>query len=144
MPPQPPPGKVAIPALRTNFAAESNISFKKGRNPHACEYCRKAKAGCTGGLPCARCRSANLPCEYGDGKRDKERKSEQHHSNSGPANRIQDDVEIEFGDRCQVSTDRPNLSNASAYSTRQFSVVRRVERADRRLASDGKCPPSTS
>jgi hypothetical protein len=72
---QAPPGKVAIPALKTPLTADSSKSFKKGRTPHACEYCRKAKAGCTGEQPCSRCRTAGVSCIYGDGKRDKEKKS---------------------------------------------------------------------
>ena len=70
-----PPGKVAIPALKTPLTADSSKSFKKGRTPHACDYCRKAKAGCTGEQPCSRCRSVGVQCVYGDGKRDKEKKS---------------------------------------------------------------------
>ena len=71
----PPPGKVAIPALRPPQKIESSgKANKKGRTSHACDYCRKAKAGCTGGQPCARCRSTNVPCVYGDGKREHDRK----------------------------------------------------------------------
>jgi hypothetical protein len=71
----PPPGKVAIPALRQpqNFEASSKGS-KKGRTSHACDYCRKAKAGCSGEQPCSRCRSARVACVYGDGKREQDRK----------------------------------------------------------------------
>ena len=70
---QPPPGKVAIPALRTPQTSQTPKGFKKGRTPHACDYCRKAKAGCTGGQPCTRCRNADVECVYGDGKRDRVR-----------------------------------------------------------------------
>lgn len=70
-----PPGKVAIPPLKTSQAGETSPKDrKKGRTTHACETCRKAKAGCTGGQPCLRCRNTQVPCVYGDGKRDKERK----------------------------------------------------------------------
>lgn len=68
------PGKVAIPSLHTSRAAESLMGSKKGRTSHACDLCRKAKTGCSGQQPCARCKSANVPCVYGDGKRDKEKK----------------------------------------------------------------------
>jgi hypothetical protein len=72
---QPPPGKVAIPALKTPQTIESSSkSSKKGRTTHACDHCRKAKAGCTGGQPCQRCRTSRVPCVYGDGKRERERK----------------------------------------------------------------------
>jgi hypothetical protein len=72
---QPPPGKVAIPALKTPQAIDSSSqSSKRGRTSHACDHCRKAKAGCTGGQPCQRCRTSRVPCVYGDGKREKERK----------------------------------------------------------------------
>ncbi|KAL2065211.1 hypothetical protein VTL71DRAFT_2880 [Oculimacula yallundae] len=71
---QAPPGKVAIPALKSTRISESSKAHKKGRTPHACDYCRKAKAGCTGGNPCARCLNANVLCVYGDGKRDKDKK----------------------------------------------------------------------
>ncbi|KAJ5040634.1 uncharacterized protein L3040_006283 [Drepanopeziza brunnea f. sp. 'multigermtubi'] len=70
----PPPGKVAIPALKNPRLADSKSSLKKGRTAHACDFCRRAKAGCTGGDPCTRCRNANVPCVYGDGKRDKDKK----------------------------------------------------------------------
>jgi hypothetical protein len=72
---QAPPGKVAIPALKTPQTADSSKTFKKGRTAHACDYCRKAKAGCTGEQPCIRCRNAQVECVYGDGKRDRDRKS---------------------------------------------------------------------
>ncbi|KAK0111791.1 hypothetical protein ONS96_001059 [Cadophora gregata f. sp. sojae] len=71
---QAPPGKVAIPALKNPRITESSKALKKGRNPHACDFCRKAKAGCTGGNPCTRCLNAHVPCVYGDGKRDKDKK----------------------------------------------------------------------
>lgn len=69
-----PPGKVAIPPLKNPRISEAK-ALKKGRTAHACDVCRKAKAGCTGGNPCRRCKNANVPCVYGDGKRDKDRKS---------------------------------------------------------------------
>jgi len=70
-----PPGKVAIPALRPPQSSEpSGKGSRKGRTSHACNHCRKAKAGCTGEQPCQRCRNANIPCVYGDGKRVKDRK----------------------------------------------------------------------
>jgi hypothetical protein len=71
----PPPGKVAIPALRPppNFESSSKGS-KKGRTSHACDYCRKAKAGCSGEQPCNRCSNARVACVYGDGKREHDRK----------------------------------------------------------------------
>lgn len=71
----PPRGKVAIPALRAVHPPDSPQGSKKGRTTHACDYCRRAKAACTGGQPCVRCNNANVPCVYGDGKRDRERKS---------------------------------------------------------------------
>jgi hypothetical protein len=70
-----PPGKVAIPALKIPKVPESaSTAFKKGRTAHACDNCRKAKSGCTGELPCMKCRNAGVQCVYGDGKRDKDRK----------------------------------------------------------------------
>jgi hypothetical protein len=74
---QVPLGKVAIPALKTPRTADSSKGSKKGRIPHACDYCRKAKAGCTGEQPCTRCRNAQVECVYGDGKRVRDRKSGQ-------------------------------------------------------------------
>lgn len=71
--PRAPPGKVAIPYIKTQ-APESSRGSKKGRISHACDYCRKAKAGCSGEQPCSRCSSAGVSCFYGDGKRDKDRK----------------------------------------------------------------------
>jgi hypothetical protein len=73
----PPLGKVAIPALRSTHSVESTSkSLKKGRTAHACNNCRKTKAGCTGETPCPRCRNAGIPCQYGDGKREAEKKCE--------------------------------------------------------------------
>lgn len=66
-------GKVAIPALRTSQTPESRSS-RKGRTQHACDACRKAKAGCSGGNPCSRCKTMKSSCVYGDGKREKEKK----------------------------------------------------------------------
>jgi hypothetical protein len=68
-----PAGKVAIPALRTPLT-DSSKSLKKGRTAHACDTCRKAKAGCSGTRPCLRCKATRAECVYGDGKRDRERK----------------------------------------------------------------------
>lgn len=71
----PPPGKVAIPALRPPQSFESSVrGSKKGRTSHACDACRKAKAGCTGEQPCARCKNTGTACVYGDGKREHDRK----------------------------------------------------------------------
>lgn len=72
----PPRGKVAIPSIkpRATGMAESSKTSKKNRTTHACDVCRKAKAGCTGGTPCRRCGAANLLCVYGDGKREQDRK----------------------------------------------------------------------
>ncbi|KAF4627281.1 hypothetical protein G7Y89_g10875 [Cudoniella acicularis] len=68
-------GKIAIPKLRASKTTESSSkSLKKGRIPHACDNCRKAKSSCTGEQPCLRCSSSRLPCVYGDNKRDKNRK----------------------------------------------------------------------
>jgi len=79
---QAPPGKVAIPALRSPQTADSmSKGYKKGRTPHACDNCRKAKAGCTGEQPCLRCRNSRVSCVYGDGKRDKEKKVEKRSRN---------------------------------------------------------------
>jgi hypothetical protein len=70
-----PPGKVAIPALKTSRAINPTPNItKKGRIAHACDNCRKAKSGCTGEMPCLKCKNAGLTCVYGDGKRDKDRK----------------------------------------------------------------------
>ena len=72
---QPPYGKVAIPALRPLQSLESSVrGIKKGRTSHACDACRKAKAGCTGGQPCSRCKNVGMVCVYGDGKREHDRK----------------------------------------------------------------------
>jgi hypothetical protein len=71
----PPPGKVPIPALRPPQSFESSVKDdKKGRTSHACDYCRKAKAGCTGRQPCTRCRNARVACVYSDRKREYDRK----------------------------------------------------------------------
>jgi hypothetical protein len=73
--PQVPLGKVAIPALKQPRRTESvSPAFKRGRTAHACDNCRKSKSGCTGELPCLKCRNAGVSCVYGDGKRDKDRK----------------------------------------------------------------------
>jgi len=70
-----PLGKVAIPSIRPPRPPQlARKDMKRGRTPHACDACRKAKVGCSGGNPCSRCQSGNIPCIYGDGKRDKERK----------------------------------------------------------------------
>lgn len=92
-PPTPPApaGKVAIPALRNSRIIESSKALKKGRNPHACDLCRKAKAGCTGGNPCTRCLNANVPCVLGDGKRDKDKKSLFFPAGTRLANMLQED-----------------------------------------------------
>jgi hypothetical protein len=70
-----PPGKVAIPALRPMHGDDSSgKGSKKGRTLHACDACRKAKAGCTGEQPCQRCKAGGTLWVYGDGKRDRDRK----------------------------------------------------------------------
>jgi hypothetical protein len=70
-----PPGKMLLPPLpksRAEYAAFSRT--EKNRTSHACNKCRKAKAKCSGGQPCEKCRTEDKECIYGDGKRDKERK----------------------------------------------------------------------
>ena len=70
-----PLGKVPIPQLKQSRKHESaSTAFKRGRTAHACDKCRKSKSGCTGELPCLKCRNAGFHCVYGDGKRDKDRK----------------------------------------------------------------------
>jgi hypothetical protein len=71
----PPAGKLLLPPLpRSQGAKEVKNRKDKHRTAHACEKCRKAKAKCSGGVPCAKCRNEGKICVYGDGKRDKERK----------------------------------------------------------------------
>ncbi|TVY34220.1 putative transcriptional regulatory protein, partial [Lachnellula subtilissima] len=73
--PNAPLGKVAISQLKQSRRNESaSTAFKRGRTAHACDNCRKSKSGCTGELPCLKCRNAGFHCVYGDGKRDKDRK----------------------------------------------------------------------
>ena len=72
---QAPPGKVAIPALKTPRTAEPTKGLKQGQTSHACNYCRTAKAACTGGVPWRRFLNANTQCVYGDGKRIKGKES---------------------------------------------------------------------
>jgi len=74
-PAMPPPGKLLLPPLpksRAEYTASSKT--EKNRTTHACDKCRKAKAKCSGGQPCEKCRTEDKECIYGDGKRDKERK----------------------------------------------------------------------
>lgn len=71
----PPAGKVAIPSLRPPQNSDSPVrGNRKGRTSHACDHCKKAKAACSGGQPCARCQNASVACVYGDGKREYDRK----------------------------------------------------------------------
>lgn len=72
----PPPGKMLLPPLpRPNSAIiNSSTNAEKNRISHACDKCRRAKAKCSGGLPCVKCRNEGKECIYGAGKRDKERK----------------------------------------------------------------------
>ncbi|CZT13589.1 uncharacterized protein RAG0_17087 [Rhynchosporium agropyri] len=74
-PAQAPLGKVVIPALKNPRSAASTRGLKHERIRHACDYCRKAKAACTGENACTRCLNANIRCIYGDGKRDKDKKT---------------------------------------------------------------------
>jgi len=71
---QAPPGKIAIPAIKPPASSSSSKDQKKGRTSHACDACRKAKAGCSGEQPCGRCGTTGAACIYGDGKRDKDKK----------------------------------------------------------------------
>ncbi len=75
IPSLPPPGKLLLPPLpksRAEYTASSRT--EKNRTSHACNNCRKAKAKCSGGQPCEKCRTEDKECIYGDGKRDKEKK----------------------------------------------------------------------
>ncbi|KAG9241833.1 fungal-specific transcription factor domain-containing protein [Calycina marina] len=65
--------KVPIPPMRSSYASQSSKQLR-GRTSHACESCQKAKAACSGGNPCTRCGKNSIPCVYGDGKREQERK----------------------------------------------------------------------
>lgn len=66
-------GKMLLLPLPRRIASMSRAS-EKNRTTHACDLCRKAKAKCTGGQPCQKCKNEGKNCFYGDGKRDKERK----------------------------------------------------------------------
>lgn len=69
------PGKMLLPPLpRAQGAYSSSSKSEKFRTSHACNTCRKAKAKCSGGMPCDKCRNEDKECVYGEGKRDKERK----------------------------------------------------------------------
>ena len=79
-----PPGsyapKVAIPRLRRESDATSASgtvrSGDKHRISHACEPCRSRKTKCSGEKPtCRHCEDFRIKCVYGDGKRDKAKKS---------------------------------------------------------------------
>jgi Fungal Zn(2)-Cys(6) binuclear cluster domain len=122
---QAPPGKVAIPALRTPQTADSSKNFKKGRTPHACDYCRKAKAGCTGEQPCSRCRSAGVDCVYGDGKRVRDRKRVSIHPQS--RRKLTDDRQMS-----KLSKETDSLSQHNADVT---EALRRI-RLDTHLSTD--------
>ncbi|KGO65653.1 Transcription factor, fungi [Penicillium italicum] len=59
--------KVAIPRN-----AQPSSWTSSGRVSRACENCREQKAKCSGHRPaCHRCLDANVPCSYGDRKREK-------------------------------------------------------------------------
>ncbi|KAJ5840138.1 uncharacterized protein N7525_005326 [Penicillium rubens] len=59
--------KVAIPRN-----AQSSSWTSSGRVSRACENCREQKAKCSGHRPaCHRCLDSNVPCSYGDRKREK-------------------------------------------------------------------------
>ena len=72
--------KVAIPRLRRESDAASatgpSRSGDKHRISHACEPCRSRKTKCSGEKPkCRHCQECQIECIYGDGKRDKAKKS---------------------------------------------------------------------
>lgn len=66
-------GKMLLQPLPRRIAATSRMS-ERNRTTHACEACRKAKAKCTSGQPCQKCKNEGKECVYGDGKREQERK----------------------------------------------------------------------
>lgn len=120
-----PVGKVAIPALRPLPTAEAFQGSKKGRTSHACNYCRKAKAGCTGGQPCMRCKNADVECVYGDGKRDRERKLVHVLNRRSPSHIFQEAVKAEYGDSYSESVQFGYTRRTSARSIRYLSHCRR-------------------
>ncbi len=70
-----PLGKMLLPRLhQRNESGEKNKPAGKERTSHACDKCRKAKAKCSGGQPCEKCKSEGRECVYGDGKRDRVKK----------------------------------------------------------------------
>ncbi|KAJ5939616.1 hypothetical protein N7466_002750 [Penicillium verhagenii] len=59
--------KVAIPRI-----VNPSIWTSSSRVTRACENCREQKAKCSGDRPvCQRCKDADVPCSYGDRKREK-------------------------------------------------------------------------
>lgn len=70
-----PSGKMLLPRLLQpkSTTPDKKVSGKE-RTSHACDKCRKAKAKCSGGQPCEKCKMEGRECIYGDGKRDKTRK----------------------------------------------------------------------
>ncbi|CZT08648.1 uncharacterized protein RAG0_13644 [Rhynchosporium agropyri] len=69
-----PLAKIALPNLKRPRVTDASKSCKKQRASHACNCCRKAKAGCNGEQPCDRCKQASVQCIYSDLKRDDDRK----------------------------------------------------------------------
>lgn len=70
-----PPGKMLLPRLQQPKSSTQDAKVTgKERTSHACDKCRKAKAKCSGGQPCEKCKTESRECVYGDGKRDKVRK----------------------------------------------------------------------
>lgn len=71
---RPPPGKMALPPLPRAAGISTTSKLERNRTSHACDACRKSKSKCTGQLPCERCKAERKRCNYGDGKRDLERR----------------------------------------------------------------------
>lgn len=70
-----PPGKMLLPRLhQPKTSAPDTKASGKERTSHACDKCRKAKAKCSGGIPCEKCKAEGKECVYGDGKRDRIKK----------------------------------------------------------------------
>lgn len=64
-----------LPALRRCPTPPITRNAERNRTSHACDWCRRSKAKCTGGQPCQKCSHEGKDCFYGDGKRAKERKN---------------------------------------------------------------------
>lgn len=113
--------------------AKAGSGTPQGRNPKACQQCRRRKIRCDGGEPCRHCQQKNVDCEYRGFVRQRKRKHELEVRNDVDAS------DVGNADSSDKATSQPafpraaqSSSEKSAGAPKSNAALRHTETADGR------------